>query len=75
MKNQQWVWQRLYKHFGSPVVCAAYAETPDHYNLHTSDEHMAADKCVWLCPKPNKVLIHWSADEMPTAFFTKKIGV
>lgn len=62
--EKKYVWQRLYKMIGSINIRALLSDTPEHALLHIPDDEMCGYGLTWLCPKPNKVLVHWGDEDI-----------
>lgn len=52
-----WMWQRLWKEIGKESVCPEYQTVEDADWLHINDRVLQEFGHIWLCPKPNLVLV------------------
>jgi hypothetical protein len=52
-----WMWQRLCKITGQSHVEPIVMALEDDEWLQSSHEEMAEENLIWLCPKPNLVLV------------------
>lgn len=52
-----WMWQRLWKVRGGRDVWDELRIMENDCWLHTTDGAMSDENLVWLCPKPNLVLV------------------
>ena len=52
-----WMWQRLYKIRGYGQVYSDLGNDTNNLMINMPDENMRECGLIWLCPKPNLVLV------------------